>query len=40
MLYQACENDIKSVYEDLQEIVKTEKIDNPYRYLGLRKEAK
>ncbi|MCI8640634.1 MAG: pyruvate ferredoxin oxidoreductase [Clostridia bacterium] len=34
------ENDIKSVYEDLQEIVKTEKIDNPYRYLGLRKEAK
>lgn len=34
------ENDIKSVYTDLTEIVKTGKIDNPYRYLGLRKEAK
>ena len=32
--------DIESVYTDLLEIVKTNKIDNPYRYLGLRKEAK
>ena len=31
-------NDITSVYQDLQEIVKTGKIDNPYRYLGLRGE--
>lgn len=29
--------DIESVYTDLAEIVKTGKIDNPYRYLGLRK---
>ena len=29
--------DIESVYGDLAEIVKTGKIDNPYRYLGLRK---
>ena len=29
--------DIESVYNDLSEIVKTGKIDNPYRYLGLRK---
>ena len=29
-------DDIESVYNDLQEIVKTGKIDNPYRYLGLR----
>ena len=28
--------DILSVYEDLQEIVKNEKTDNPYRYLGVR----
>ena len=28
---------IESVYNDLTEIVKTGKIDNPYRYLGLRK---
>ena len=28
---------IKSVYTDLQEIVKTGNINNPYRYLGLRK---
>lgn len=28
--------DILSVYEDLQEIVKNNKIDNPYRYLGVR----
>ncbi len=32
-------DDIESVYTDLLEIVKTNKIDNPYRYLGLRKEA-
>ncbi len=32
--------DIKSVYTDLNEILKTGKIDNPYRYLGLRKEEK
>jgi len=30
-------NDIESVYTDLLEIVKTNKIDNPYRYLGLRR---
>ena len=30
-------DDIESVYTDLQEIVKSGKIDNPYRYLGLRK---
>ena len=30
-------DDIESVYSDLQEIVKTGKIDEPYRYLGLRK---
>ena len=30
-------DDIKSVYSDLSEIVKTGNIDNPYRYLGLRK---
>ena len=33
-------DDIEKVYEDLLEIVKDGKIDNPYRYLGLRKEAK
>ena len=32
-------DDIESVYTDLLEIVKTGKIDNPYRYLGLRKEG-
>ena len=32
-------DDIESVYTDLSEIVKTNKIDNPYRYLGLRKEG-
>ena len=37
---QPIENDIKSVYTDLEQIVKTGKVDNPYRYLGLRKEAK
>ncbi|MBR0350538.1 MAG: pyruvate ferredoxin oxidoreductase [Clostridia bacterium] len=31
---------IESVYSDLQEIVKSGKIENPYRYLGLRKEEK
>ena len=31
------ENQIKSVYDDLLEIVKSNKIDNPYRYIGLRK---
>ncbi len=30
-------DDIESVYNDLQKIVKTGNIDNPYRYLGLRK---
>ena len=30
-------DDIEGVFEDLQEIVKTGKIDNPYRYFGLRK---
>ena len=33
-------DDIESVYQDLLEIVKTNNIGNPYRYLGLRKEAK
>ena len=33
-------NDIKSVFSDLQIIVKDEKVDQPYRYLGLRREAK
>lgn len=33
-------DDIESVYNNLLEIVKTNEIDNPYRYLGLRKEAK
>ena len=28
--------DIEGVYQDLAEIVKTGKIDNPYRYFGLR----
>lgn len=32
-------DDIESVYTNLLEIVKTNKIDNPYRYLGLRKEG-
>ena len=32
-------DDIEKVYSDLLEIVKTGKIDNPYRYLGLRKEG-
>ena len=34
-------NDIEEVFNDLQEIVKNNgKIDNPYRYLGLRREEK
>lgn len=33
------EKDIESVYTDLQEIVKDGKVENPYRYLGLRKGA-
>ena len=32
--------DIESVYTDLMEISKTGKVENPYRYLGLRREAK
>ena len=34
------EKEINSVYTDLVEIVKDGKVENPYRYLGLRKEAK
>lgn len=30
-------NDIEEVYNDLQEIMTTGKVENPYRYLGLRK---
>lgn len=33
-------NDIESVYTDLIEVAKSGKIENPYRYLGLRREAK
>ena len=32
--------DIESVYSDLAEIVKNGKVENPYRYLGLRREEK
>ena len=32
-------DDIEKVYTDLSEIAKTQKIDNPYRYLGLRKDG-
>ena len=32
--------EIESVYTDLQEIAKTGKVENPYRYLGLRREEK
>ena len=31
-------DDIESVFEDLQKIQKDKKVENPYRYLGLRKE--
>ena len=34
------EKDIESVYTDLAEIAKAGKVENPYRYLGLRREAK
>ena len=30
--------DIESVYEDLQKVAETGNVENPYRYLGLRKE--
>ena len=33
-------DDIEGVYKDLLEIAKTGNIDNPYRYFGLRREAK
>lgn len=33
-------DEIEGVYEDLLEIAKTGNIDNPYRYFGLRREAK
>ena len=32
--------DISSVYSDLQEIVKTGEINNPYRYFGLKRGEK
>ena len=32
-------DDIEKVYNDLLEIVKTGKVENPYRYLGLRREG-
>ncbi|MFR5682734.1 MAG: pyruvate ferredoxin oxidoreductase [Clostridia bacterium] len=31
--------ELEKVYSDLQEIVKTGKVENPYRYFGLRKEG-
>ena len=34
------EKEINSVYTDLTEIAKNGKVEDPYRYLGLRKEAK
>ena len=34
------EKDIESVYTNLAEIAKNGKVENPYRYLGLRREAK
>ena len=33
-------DDIEKVYEDLIEIANTGKVENPYRYFGLRKEDK
>ena len=33
-------DDIENVYNDLIDIAKSGKIDNPYRYFGLRKEEK
>ena len=32
-------NDISKVFEDLQEIANSGKVENPFRYLGLRKEG-
>ena len=32
-------NDIAKVFEDLQEIANSGKVENPFRYLGLRKEG-
>ena len=32
-------DDIEKVYNDLLEIAKTGKVENPYRYFGLRKEG-
>ena len=37
-MYILNSDDIESVFEDLQKIQKDEKVENPYRYLGLRKE--
>ena len=34
------EKEINLVYTDLAEIAKDGKVENPYRYLGLRREAK
>ena len=34
------EKETNSVYTDLVEIAKNGKVEDPYRYLGLRKEAK
>ena len=31
-------DDIEGVYNDLAEIAKTGKVENPYRYFGLREE--
>lgn len=33
-------DDIKSVFSDLEDIKDSKKVDNPYRYLGLRREEK
>ena len=30
-------DDIEKVYTDLAEVAKSEKVENPYRYLGLRR---
>lgn len=32
-------DEIESVFKDLQKIVETQDIGNPYRYLGLRKDV-
>lgn len=32
-------NDIETVFDDLQDIVKTNNIDSPYRYLGVRRKS-